>query len=132
MLVHDVITQINGKPINNLDDLKNIVESSKGETVTLDVVRASRKLTIKVDPKAVPVETVSDLAISRLLVGHRYLNPVTLRVEPTTIVHSATVEIQTTVNENEELTVDQRIDRLIEQISHLQNELEELKKAAGK
>ncbi len=132
LLVHDVITQINGKPINNLDDLKNIVESSKGETVTLDVVRASRKLTIKVDPKAVPVETVSDLAISRLLVGHRYLNPVTLRVEPTTIVHSATVEIQTTVNDSDELTVEQRIDRLIEQIADLQNQLKDLKQAAAK
>lgn len=51
--VNDIIAKINDSEIANLDDLRKAVQASKGEPVTLDLLRAGNKMTLELTPKKV-------------------------------------------------------------------------------
>lgn len=51
----DLVTSINGKPVNTMDELSELLETfTAGETVVVKVVRGSRELSIKVRLEEMP------------------------------------------------------------------------------
>jgi serine protease Do len=54
----DVITTVDGKPVNTAQQLKNQIRGKKlGQPVVLEVVRNGKKLTLKVQPEEWPEDT---------------------------------------------------------------------------
>lgn len=53
----DVVVAVNGKPVKTSRELKDLVSTAKvGDTVSLDIVRGKKHLTVKVKTEAVPGE----------------------------------------------------------------------------
>ncbi|MBM3876498.1 MAG: PDZ domain-containing protein [Verrucomicrobia bacterium] len=51
----DIITTVDGKPVRQVQDLRNEVRSKKpGQAITLDVVRNGKKMQVKVTPEEMP------------------------------------------------------------------------------
>ena len=76
MLEHDIITHINDKLINNLEDLRKIVGSSEGESLSLDVVRMGGRIRLELSPQEVPdalVNKRTDAALANVAAWNYHL-----------------------------------------------------------
>ncbi len=76
--IHDIILEINGNKVGNSDQLREAVQASQGETLTIAVVRAGNKMTIELKPAEIEITSASSspLADVRFLedfaLAHRY------------------------------------------------------------
>jgi len=66
MVEHDIITHINGKLINNLDELREVVGSSDGQKLSLDFVRRGKKISLEFEPQEVPDESSNSTGLNRI------------------------------------------------------------------
>lgn len=56
LVVHDIVTHIGGQPVNNPEELREVVGGCDGQELTLDVIRRGKKISVTLQP----VETEQD------------------------------------------------------------------------
>jgi len=70
ILVHDIITHVDGKQINAMEELKQIVGASNGQKITFGLIRAGKKLLIEIEPKELAVANAANpLSSQKVLSG---------------------------------------------------------------
>lgn len=140
--VHDIITAINGSEINNLDELKKVVQESKGNPVKIELLRAGNKMTLELTPMQVTdtrVDVFRNIPyISRLYDVQRargvheqpflYLNP---QLNTNRIYLDALVKAQSEA-QAQPSTDKSQIESIAQRLEELQNEVKQLREALEK
>jgi regulator of sigma E protease len=65
----DLITAINGSPINSWDEMAEIINSSRGKTIRVSVLRQESILEFAIDPEQVTTQNIFGEDIQRYIIG---------------------------------------------------------------
>ncbi|MGI9517637.1 MAG: PDZ domain-containing protein [Pirellulaceae bacterium] len=140
MVPNDIITHLNGDPVGSVEQLRDLLQQSGGESIELTLVRSAANLSITLTPQAVPVDPVvafnAGVDFVQSLTGRYRVSPQFVEFKPgASLLYPPTwnnvsgeyqelVDLASESRDGESAAILQRLDAIEEQLSAIREAID--------